>query len=482
MNALLLLPLAIQDPANRPRVLVCEITGEIDLAQQAFVVRVTRKAEAERPSLVIFEIDTPGGRGDAMAVIADCILNLKRLGIETRAFIRSVPEGGYRHAAGFSAGTLVALACRKIYMSPASVIGDAQPVLVDPQGGFVPAPEKIVSGAREKFAAVAEENGYPVNLAIAFVDPKYTVIRVVTEDGQQFLTPEELSEFERKNPDVKIQEKMQITQWGYPLTLRYARAVEFGLAEPADDLAAIFRREGIENPIVTRERFSWSETLARFLTSPILQSLLLMIGLAMLYMEIKSPGFGVPGLIGVACLAVLLFGSRAAGLAEMPEILLVVAGAVCVAMEVFLLPGTFVFAGVGIVLILAGMVLSMAPGSWRNLDPIYVEPLLQVATQVVVTAAVSLIGIAFLASVLPHVPVVGRLVLATELSAAGTAVRDPRALVGKNGIALTPLRPGGRVDIEGTVHDAVSEGEPIESGAGVRVLSADGIRLVVKKL
>ncbi|MHC4608705.1 MAG: hypothetical protein ACYTAF_17515, partial [Planctomycetota bacterium] len=138
---------------------VIPIDGDIDWTQHAFILRATSAARKARPDIAIFEIDSPGGRIDAMEAIAQQIFRTEDAGIMTIAFIRPGKETSIGGA--YSAASYIAMACQSIYIHPRQSFGDAQPILIGPEG-IQEGPEKIKSPMRAKFRAVADRRGYPV--------------------------------------------------------------------------------------------------------------------------------------------------------------------------------------------------------------------------------------------------------------------------------------------------------------------------------
>ena len=151
--------LAVQAPPPAPerpsRVVVVPIAGEIDARNVALVLRAAREILAgPKPDLVVFEIDTPGGRIDYMLAIGEAVMGLQP--IPTVAYVRPLPAGPSLGA--LSAGAYIGMSAQRIYMHPGMVIGASAPVALGP-GGAVELGEKTISAMREKFRARAEQNG-----------------------------------------------------------------------------------------------------------------------------------------------------------------------------------------------------------------------------------------------------------------------------------------------------------------------------------
>ena len=223
---------------------------------------------------------------------------------------------------------------------------------------------------------------------------------------------------------------------------------------------------------------NWAENLVRFLTHPIISSLLITIGMLGIILEIRTPGFGVPGVLGISSIALFFWGHWLVQLAGWEELLLVASGLVLLAVEIFVTPG-FGLAGVlGIAALLSGLSLSLIGGgaTW--------DFILKAVGRVIFSLLLAVVGSLVLLRFLPRLPFGKRLILETGL-AAGEGYASPpdadRQWLGKGGIAVSPLRPSGIADVEGERVDVVSDGEFIEVGAQIVVSRVDGNRIVVRR-
>jgi membrane-bound serine protease (ClpP class) len=387
----------------------------------------------------------------------------------------------------FSAGSFIALACEKVYMAPATVIGAAEPVLQTPEG-VKPAGSKAVSGLKKKVAAVANENGHPENLVIAMVDPDYEVFRVRVRGRQEFLTEEQIRERGQADPVLAAdmeESRFLVTKKGEPLTLTVREAVEYGLAREAADRPSLLRAEGAAGLPLEEESFTWSETLVSILTSTAVASMLMLVGLILIYLELKTPGFGLPGVLGILCVGLVLFGHYLAGLAEVTEIVLILFGFGLIAAEILFVPGIMVLAILGLVFVLAGLIMALVPFSVPDFgDTFEVTAILNSTARMLLTFVASFGAFFLLVRFLRKIPVLHRLVLQTELAggAGSVGVTAGHSWVGKTGVTLTPLLPGGKAEIDGDVVDVVADGESIEKGEAVRVIAVDGTKVLVGRV
>ncbi|MGB7948234.1 MAG: NfeD family protein [Candidatus Binatia bacterium] len=419
-----------------PVVFVAPIEGIIDLGLAPFVQRILNEATDAGASAVILEINTFGGRVDAAVLIRDALLNAK---VMTVAFVNK---------RAISAGALIALATEKIIMADGGTIGAATPVQIGQPGSPAqPVEEKTVSYVRKEFRATAESRKRPPLIAEAMVDA-----------------------------DVEIR---GLIQKGKLLTLTTGEALKHKVADfRADTLEAALERLGLAGAEVRRASPNWAENLVRFLTHPVVSSLLITIGMLGIILEIRTPGFGVPGALGVTTLALFFWGHWLVQLAGWEELLLVASGIVLLVLEIFVIPG-FGLAGIlGIGALLAGLSLSYvgAGASW--------EFILRAAGRVVFSLLLALVASLALLRFLPRLPFGRRLILETGLPANQGYASAPESdshWLGKSGTALSPLRPAGIAEIEDQRVDVVSDGEFIDSGEPIVVTRVDGNRIVVRR-
>lgn len=416
-------------------VYVVPIEGIIDLGLAPFVQRVINEAEKSGAAAVVLEINTFGGRVDAAVQIRDTLLRAK------------VPTIALVNKRAISAGALISLAAGKIVMADGGTIGAATPVQAGAPGAAAqPVDEKTVSYMRKEFRATAESRKRPPLIAEAMVDADVAITGLIEK--------------------------------GKLLTLTTDEALKHKLADArADTLEAALEQSGLAGAEIRRTEPNWAENLVRFLTHPILSSLLITIGMLGIIIEIRTPGFGIPGALGITSLGLFFWGHWLVQLAGWEELLLLVAGAVLIAVEAFVLPGFGIVGVLGIVTLLGGIALSMV-GAQDSY-----EIVLLAAMRVVFALIAAILASLVLMRFLPQTTVGRRLVLATGLSARqgySSAPESDSRWLGKSGHASTPLHPAGIAEIDGERVDVVSTGEPIDAGEAIRVVRVDGNRVVVR--
>ncbi len=419
-----------------PQVFVIPIEGTIDLGLAPFLSRTLREAEKAGAAAVLLDINTFGGRVDAAVSMRDALL---RSPVQTVAYVN--------HRA-ISAGALIALACNTIIMAEGGTIGAATPVVSGSDGEMKPTSEKTVSYVRKEFRATAEVRKRPPELAEAMVDADIEIAGVISK--------------------------------GKLLTLTTPEALTYKVADyTAPNVDAALAMAGLPNAELRRVDQTWAESFVRFLTNPVVSSLMMTLGMLGLMLELRPPGFAVPGTVGLISLGLLFWGHWIVRLAGWEEILLVVAGVVLLALEIFVIPG-FTVAGIaGIVALVAGLGLSLV-GAGATSSTIIVA-----LGRVAISLVTALAGAFLLLRLLPNTPFGRKLILASEMDAdlgyVSTPDRD-RQWLGRTGTALSPMRPAGIAEIEGARVDVVSEGGFIEAGACIEVTRVDSNRIVVRRV
>lgn len=431
LQGLTVLALAPSWASAAPLVYVAPIEGIIDLGLAPFVQRVVDEASAAGAAAVVLDINTFGGRVDAAVQIRDALLAAK------------LPTIAYVNRRAISAGALISLAAEHLVMAQGATIGAATPVMAGgTDGGSKAVSEKTVSYIRKEFRATAESRKRPALIAEAMVDAD-VAIRGVIEKGKL-------------------------------LTLTTDEALKHKVAElRADSLEEALERLGIKGAELKRFSPNWAENVVRFLTHPVLSSLLVTIGMLGIIIELRTPGFGVAGAIGVGSLAAFFWGHWLVQLAGWGELLLALGGVALLLVEFFVIPGFGIAGILGILALLAALVLSVV-GSGAT-----PEFFMLAASRIVLSLLVALAASFLLLRFMPRTPFGRRLILDTGLD---PVEEEQLRWLGKRGRASSPLRPAGIADIEGARVDVVSEGEMIDPGTPIEVTRVDGNRIVVRQI
>jgi len=424
-------------------VVVVPLRGEVSQAQFFFLRRALKDAEKSGAKLVLIDMDTYGGELKASVNMQDA---LSKSGVETATFVNK--------NAG-SAGALIAVSTKRIYMAPVSAIGAAAPVMGGGQQMSETMSDKVVSYFSGYFRSAAERNGHNPDIAEAFIN---------------------------KTKEVKIGEE-KIHAPGSILTLSAQEAVRVVGGKPllavavAEDVGTVAELE-FRGAKVRRIEPSGFEQIAFWLTS--LAPILLLAGIAAGYIEIKTPGLGVPGVLAGVCFVLFFAGHYIAGLAGREVIVLFALGVVLVVAELVFLNG-FILPGVlGVLLMIGSLFYAMVDRypqqSWIPSMEEVIRPIVNMG----IAGVLGVVVITLLARVLPKTPLYGHLVLAAEENF-GSAVKHALH-VGDEGVALSTLRPVGRAEFGGVVCDVISEGDFVESGSRVRVVAVNGTESHVERV
>tara|TARA_B000000557_G_scaffold62289_1_gene48887 strand:- start:4662 stop:6023 length:1362 start_codon:yes stop_codon:yes gene_type:complete len=429
--------------SSEQTVFIIPINGDIDMGLPYVVNRGIDQAENDDAKLIIFDIDTFGGRVDAATKIKDSILGTK---IPTVAFIN-------RRA--ISAGALISLSCDSIYMTSGATIGAA--TAVDLQGNK--GSEKVISYMREEMASTAEANGKSREIAAMMVDESLELDFYVTSFGDTLNS----TDIEGFKVDKLV-------------TLTTKDALKLGFAnETFENIESLIDYLGFDNSQTKKITSTWSEELVRFLTNPTVAPLLMSLGFLGLLFEVKSPGLGFPGIAGIIFLT-LFFGSHfLVGLADIIEIILLFFGILLVILEILIIPG-FGIAGItggGLILwSIFYMLLGEYPSAQDYSDAYFG---LSIATIGAIAAGILLFKIIteskYYSQIIEFKP---------QRKQDGYSIsKGFEKFVGKSGISTTDLRPSGKINIDNQIFQAISTGDYINKNSKIIVLRIDENQMVV---
>ena len=313
---------------NNSKVYVVPIQNTIDLGIPAFVNRAVNAAEKNDATLLVFEINTFGGRVDAATQIKDAISSTD---IQTVAFINK---------RAISAGSLISLSCDKIYMTPGATIGATS--VVDMSGEKQS--EKSQSYMREEMGATAESSGKNVTIARGMVDEELSFEYLVVEGDS-----------------VKVDD-IEGRKEGKLITLTTELALKYKIADgESESIEEIIADLNIENYDIIILDENWSEDLVRFLTDPVVSSLLTTFGTIGIISELYSAGWGIGGTIGIVCLTLALGAGYLTKLASATDLLIIFSGLALLLIEFLAIPGFGIFGIAGLVILFYGLYLLLIP-------------------------------------------------------------------------------------------------------------------------
>lgn len=471
---------------------------EISAHELLFLKKILMRAEKENIRAVIFEMDTPGG---------DVMVAYKYLSVLAKS---KVPTIAYLNPNGISAGAIIALGANRIAINPNGMIGDAMPITMNP-GGMKPVTEhteqpdsdkkdskdtkehdeKQKSFDKPPFVPTVDDSSSPspaldeLLKELQKMSPKPSVSDEKLLN-QKFLTVffKALQVLSEKNgrptrvvramadPYQRLDLKIDGIQHDKvsPLTLSAKEAKALHIVDyivrDRHDLVQQLKLENCELTVV--EKSGWEQVVS-FLTFPPFAGVLLALGLVGIFVEIKTPGFGVPGILGLTLLTLFFLGHVSSGASDWGPMVVFIVGLVLLLVEIFLIPGFGIIGILGLLCILGSFIMAFGAEKF------------QTAIYVVSTSFLTAIGIMIVLAFYLTKPIWGKLELKTvQLSSEGYQAHDDFPLSpGDKGTAISMLRPAGIAVIKGTRYDVITQGEFIEVNSEIEVLTVRGGQIIV---
>ena len=396
------------------------------------------QAEEAGANYIIMELNTFGGRVDVADEIRKVILDAEAT---TAVFINN-------NAA--SAGALISIAHDSIYMVKGASIGAA--TVVSGEDGQQ-MPDKYQSYMRSTMRSTAEAKGRDPKIAEAMVDDRVVIPGIIDS--------------------------------AYTLTFTTDEAIQYDYCEGyASSLEDVLDNLGVEEHTRIEYEESTMEDVINFLMNPVVSSILMMMIFFGIFFELQTPGVGFP-LIAAITGAVLYFAPLyLEGLASYWEIIVFIVGAILLMVEIFAIPG-FGIAGIsGIILMVGGLILSLIGNVNFDFSFAPDTQILWAVIRVALTMTVLIVLFLVFNERIAKSKAFSRLVLSDSLSEeAGytSSVATLNTLIGAVGLAITDLRPSGKIEIGEERYEASTEGELIEKGTRVKVIRSRGNYLQVRE-
>lgn len=448
------------------RVYVLPIRDNIMPPLVYLVRRGVKEAIEANADLLVLDMDTNGGRVDTTREIISILNEFKG---ETVTFVN--PDA-------FSAGAFIAVATKKIYMAPESVIGAAAPIIMSPGGdGVEKIPDtyekKMTSAVKAMVRTSAEKNGHNVAVVEAMIDKTRGLVLtnitatatnsvVVAKEGEILTLTNTEAEKEYGNPPRRL--------------------LSSGTVKDMDSLLA---KLGYAGALQVRIQATGMEKIGSWLN--LISPLLLIIGIAGVYIEFKTPGFGLPGIVGIAAFALYFLGGYIAGLSGAEWVVVFFIGLALVIVELFVYPGTVVIGLMGATLILVAVVMAMVdlyPATTPGVLP--KMPTLDKFSLPFENLLIATLGggvAIWLASLLlPKTPMY-RAVVSHSASGMQTEVAleaQQKSRKGQIGVAVSALRPGGKARFDEELLDVIAQGEMLDKGTKVRIIGSSGSESIVE--
>ncbi len=423
---------------HKTKIYVLKIFDEIGPSSWRTTKMGLQEARDVNADIVLVHMNTYGGLVDAADSIRTALLNFPK------------PVWVFIDNNAASAGALISIACDSIYMRKGANIG-ASTVVTETQEA---APDKYQSYMRSMMRSTAQAQGRDPMIAEAMVDP-----------------------------DVYIE---GVVDSGKVLTFTTEEAIAHGYCEgQAESIEEIIQRNGIAEYEIVRQEISALDKFIGFLINPVISGLLIMLIIGGIYFEMQSPGIGFALLVAIVAALLYFAPLYIEGLANNWEILIFIIGIGLLAVEIFVIPG-FGVAGVsGIVLIVGGLTLSLVGNVGLSMPDGDYTPVARSFALVSISILIALVGSFYLSTKLVKVKVGGStLGLSEELrSSDGYSASEStyKELVGKTGVALTILRPAGKIEIDGEQYDATAQIGYIEKGENIRIVAYENMQLIVRK-
>jgi membrane-bound serine protease (ClpP class) len=437
---------------NKVNIYTFSINKEIGPAMWRSTQKGFEEAMQMKADLIIIHMNTYGGMLDAADSIRTKILN------------STIPVYVFIDNNAASAGALISIAADRIYMRDGANIGAAS--VVNQTGEIMP--DKYQSFMRSMMRSTAESHGKDTiikgndttykwrrdpKMAEAMVDPR-TYIPGVNDSGKV-------------------------------LTFTTEEAILHGYCEgKAQRITDVVKLAGIKNFEIKEYKLTALDKMINFLINPVIQGLLIMLIIGGIYFELQTPGIGFPLAAAVAG-AVLYFAPLyLEGIAEHWEIILFIVGLVLIAIEIFAIPGFGITGITGITLVIAGLTLGMIDNfvfklSFETAILVIFKSLAIVMISITVALVLSLY---FTKTVIGNSRIMGLSLNAEQRSRDGYVSFDNKDnMVGTYGVAVTMLRPSGKVEIEGDIYDSISETGYINAGEKVIVTRFETGQLYVEK-
>ncbi len=419
------------------------------------VRRGVKEAMEAKADVLILDMKTDGGRVDVTEEIIEILGKFPGLTVT------------YVNKQAFSAGAFIAVATQRIYMAPQSVIGAAAPIMMSPGGaGVEKMPDtleiKMTSAVRALVRTQAEKNGHNIEVIEAMID---------------------------KTKELRIEGEL-LNKEGNILTLTDRQAAKkYGLppkpllsSGTVETMEALLIELGYAGAQRIEIKPTGAEQLGTWITT--ISPLLLVIGIVGLYLEFKTPGFGLPGIVGITAFAIYFLGGYVAGLSGAGWAIVFVLGLILVALELFVFPGTLFVGITGTAMMLVAIVMGMVdsyPGtSTMPTFPQLQLPLRDISMAVLVSFALMLV----LAQFLPRTRLFGELVshTASGVVFVSRLEEQQKASLGETGVAVSPLRPGGKARFGDRLLHVVTQGEMVEQGQRLKIIGHSGSEAVVEEL
>ncbi len=434
---LLFVSLFITEAMAQKKVMVFKLMDEISPKTWRYTQKAFQSAREQKVSAVVMELNTYGGLLDDADSIRSTILNA------------GMPVYVYINNNAASAGALISLACDSIYMHPGGTIGAAS--VVNQNGELLP--DKYQSYMRGIMRSTATQNHRRGDIAEAMVDGN-VVVDSINKKGQV-------------------------------ITFTAEEAIKYGFCEAkANSITDVLQRTQLSDAELIYYEPSALDKFIGLLKAPMLSGILILLILGGIYFEFQHPGAMFP--IGVSLIAAMLYfaPNYMDGLAANWEIVLFFIGLVLLILEIFVIPGVGVAGISGIILLISSLILAMVKNDYFNFDGVG-NGSLNLALKIVSISFISTILIAIVLSRFMVSRNFFERIAHTQTLADSKLVNSllhRESILNLKGIAITDLKPQGKIEINGILYNAVSSGEFIDAQSIIEVYKENSMMVWVKKI
>jgi len=441
-----------QENTENKKVVIYQINiqAEINTTSRIYLANGLKEADKLNANAVLLHLNTYGGA----VVDADSM--------RSAILYNPIPVYVFINNNAASAGALIAIACKKIYMRRGASIGAA--TVVDGNSGEA-MPDKYQSYMRSIIRATAESHGKDT-----VITGRDTVYRWVRDP---------------RIAEAMVDERISIpnvVDSGKVLTFTAQEAQKFGycdgIAENADEV--ITQYLGYNDYKLVEYTPTFFDNLKGFLTNPAFQAILIMIIIGGIYFELQSPGFGFPAIAAITAAILYFTPLYLDGLVQNWEIIVFIAGILLILFEILVFPGHGVSLAAGIILVGVGLVFAMLDNDYFTFEHVRMPDISRSILTVFSGMLMGMIIVLWLSSRIGEKGMFRKIALTTDLAESGSADREAHNLVGKTGKAMTVLRPSGKVIIDNEVYDAVSNQGFIDSGTTVTVVKFENMQVYVE--
>ncbi len=459
------------EKAQPKKVSIISIEEQVDAGLYYFLKRAVNEALEEKPDIIIFKVNTFGGELHSAFEIVELILS-----------ISEATTYAYVHQKAISAGALISLANNNIVMENGTTIGDCAPI-TQTQEGIKVMGEKIQSPLRAKFRALAEKNGYPSLLSQAMVTMEMEVIAAYPKDDSQKMLYYTARQWEGLSKEEKSSYNRHkiVVEKGELLTMTDKEAYEYGFSQGSfSSLDDFIKSRNWQ--VLSEHETSWSENMVRTLGK--FAPILMLLGFGCLYMELKTPGFGIFGISGIVLLSIVFGSKYLVGLADHTELLLLIIGSILFLVEIFIFPGTLFFGVTGVFFMIVSLILSMQ--GFTIPDPKFPWEMQTLLNNTALTLGMALLAIVVpflgIKYIIPHMPRKMSVIPDTTLKNAKVTTIESKLRPGMEGVSKTWLRPYGKAVFNNKLYEVQAISNFIEADRKVEVVSVSGNKSTVKEV